>query len=99
MRDEVKHNISESLVLIILYLVFWSDDFEVSMLRKNKNSVWIKTVTISPPRDQQTSTKYTYVVVMGHKGTNHDEFNTIHNMEIEELNLSLIHISEPTRPY
>ena len=61
MRDEVKNNISESLVPMILYLVFWSDDFEGSMLRKNKNSVWIKTVTISPPHDQQKSANYTYV--------------------------------------
>ena len=56
------------------------------MLRKNKNSVWIKTVTISPPHDQQTSTKYTYVIAMGRKNANHDEVNTIHNMELEELN-------------
>ena len=36
MRDEVKNNISESLVPMILYLVFLYDDFEGSMLRKNK---------------------------------------------------------------
>ena len=71
---------------MILYLIFWSDDFEGSMLRKNKNSVWIKTVTISPPPDQQTSTKYTYVIAMGRKDNDHDEVNKIHNEELEQLN-------------
>ena len=52
---------------MILYLLFWSDDFEGAMLRKNKKSVWIKTVTICPPRDQITSTKYMYVVGIGCK--------------------------------
>lgn len=85
-REEVKQNISNSLVPMILYLIFWSDDFEGSMLRKNKNSVWIKTVTISPPPDQQTSTKYTYVIAMGRKSNNHDEVNKIHNEELEQLN-------------
>ena len=39
---------------MILYLLFWSDDFEGAMLRKNRKSVWIKTVTIFTLRDQVT---------------------------------------------
>ena len=53
---------------MILYLLFWSDDFEGSMLRKNKNSVWLKTVTICPPHDQVTSTKFTYIIPLVVKG-------------------------------
>ena len=71
---------------MILYLLFWSDDFEGSMLRKNKNSVWLKTVTICPPHDQVTSTKYTYVIAIGRKGSDHDEINKLHNEELEQLN-------------
>ena len=76
---------------LIFYVTLWSDDFEGAMLRKNKKSIWVKTITIFPPSNQKTSTKYTYVLAIGHKGTNHDEINVLH--------LSLIHISEPTRPY
>ena len=71
---------------MILYLLFWSDDFEGSMLRKNKNSIWLKTVTICPPHDQVTSTKFTYVVAIGRKGSDHDEINKLHNAELEQLN-------------
>ena len=46
---------------------------------------WIKTITKSPPPDQQTSTKYTYVITMGRKGNDHNEVNTIHNEELEQL--------------
>ena len=71
---------------MILYLLFWSDDFEGSMLRKNKNSVWLKLVTICPPHDQATSTKFTYAVAIGLKGSEHDEINKLHNAELEQLN-------------
>ena len=70
---------------MILYLLFWSDDFEGSMLRKNKNSVWLKTVTICPPHDQVTSTKFTYVIAIGRKGSDHDEINKLHNEELKQL--------------
>ena len=50
-----------------------------------KKSVWIKTVTICPPRDQVTSTKYTYVVGIGSKVSYHDEINTLHNNELHQL--------------
>ena len=111
---------------MILYLLFSSDAFEGAMIRKNKKSVWIKTVTIFPLSDQVTSTKYTYIVGIGRKGSDHDEINTFHKNGLQQLNkciyryyggkhirqnvpvifktitvlaLSLIHISEPTRPY
>ena len=64
---------------LIFYVTFWSDDFEGAMLRKNKKSIWIKTITICPPSNQTTSTKYTYVLAIGRKGTNHDEINVLHN--------------------
>ena len=46
----------------------------------------IKTVTIYPHRDQVTSTKYTYIVGIGSKGSDHDEINTFHNNELQQLN-------------
>ena len=69
---------------MILYMLFCSD--EGAILRKNKKSVWIKTVTIFLPRDQFTSTKYTYVVGIGRKRYDHDEINIFHNNELQQLN-------------
>ena len=83
-REEVQKQYADTNPMI-LYLLFWSDDFEGAMLRKNKRSVWIKTVTICPPRDQVTSTKYTYVVGIGRKGPHHDEINKLHNKELHQL--------------
>ena len=83
-RTEVKQQYCD-INPMILYLLFWSDDFEGAMLRKNKKSAWNKTVTIFPPRDQVTSTKYTYVVGIGRKAYDHDEINTFHNNEIQQL--------------
>ena len=70
---------------MILYLLFWSDDFEEAMLCKTKNSVWIKTVTICPPQYQITSSKYTYVLTIGRKGAPHKEVNITHNTELTDL--------------
>ena len=84
-RTEVKKKYCD-INPMILYLLFWSDDFEGSMLRKNKKSVWIKTVTICPTRDQVMSTKYTYVFGIGSKGYDHDEINKLHNNELQKLN-------------
>ena len=86
MQANVQQDAIPGIVPMILYLLFWSDDFEGAMLRKNKKSVWIKTVTICPPHDQVTSTKFTYVIAIGRKGFDHDEINILHNKELQQLN-------------
>ena len=73
---------------MILYVIFWSDDFEGTMLRKNYNSAWIKTIQIGPPQDQITSYKYIYVVAFGRKGDDYDNINLIHNNELQQLSQS-----------
>lgn len=83
-RQEVAKTFYEE-VPLIFYVTFWSDDFEGAMLRKNKKSIWIKTITICPPSNQTTSTKYTYVLAIGRKGSNHDEINVLHNDELYKL--------------
>ena len=90
-RTEVKQQYCD-INPMILYLLFWSDDFEGAMLRKNKKSVWIKTVTICPPRDKITSTKYKYVVGIGRKRYDHDEINTLHKNGLHQLKNSPIDI-------
>ena len=36
-------------------------------------------------KDQITSSKYTYVVALGHKESNHDEINLTHNKQLQQL--------------
>ena len=55
--EEDLHNMKP----MILYITLWSDDFEVNNTRKS-HSVWIQTVTICPPPDDVTSSKYTYLL-------------------------------------
>ena len=70
---------------MILYVIFWSDNFKGAMLRKNKNSAWIKTITICPSQDQITSFKYTHAIALGRKGSYYDEINITHNIELQQL--------------
>ena len=70
---------------MILYINIWSDYFEPNVYRKNRKSIWIKTVSISPPRDKTTSPMYTYVLAIGRKSDNHDSIHLFHNKGLIEL--------------
>ena len=50
----------------LLYVIFWSDDFEVTKVKKRK-SVWVHTVTICPPHAHATSARYTHALAVGMK--------------------------------
>ena len=83
-RDSVKESVEIGSNPLILYLSFWSDDFDAFTHRKTK-SIWIKTVTICPPSDQMTSPNYTFLLAIGRKGQNHDLINEIFMKEIKDL--------------
>ena len=70
---------------MILYVNFWSDISEGTMLHKNKTSVLMQTITICPPQDQITSSKYTYVIDLERKEFDHDKINLIHNNKLQQL--------------
>ena len=70
---------------IIIYIMIWSDDLKANHTRKNRNSTWIKTVTICPPRSDTTSPLYTYPIAMGRKGQCHDKVNEFFNKELQTL--------------
>ena len=70
---------------IVLYLILWSDDFEVNHTRRNKNSTWIKTVTICPPSNLTTSPIYTHPIAIGRKSDCHDNINEMINQELTAL--------------
>ena len=70
---------------LILYVILWSDDFEPNVTRKNRNSVWLKTITICPPENLKTSSLYTFPIAMGRKGQSHDMVNEMFNMELGSI--------------
>ena len=84
-KRNVKKGISDDINPLILYITFWSDDFEPNQHRKTKGSMWIKTVTICPPSNMSTSPKYTYILALSKKGIDHDVINDIFNKELKEL--------------
>ena len=69
----------------VLFVTFWSDDFEVNHTRKNRNSTWIKTMSIVGSKQTQTSPYHTQLIAIGHKGDNHNNINAHINKELLEL--------------
>ena len=72
----------------VFFLIIWSDDFEVNHTRKNRNSTWLKTVTIIPPPNMTTSKKHTNVVCLGRKNQDHSNVNKFFQDELEMLSKS-----------
>ena len=69
---------------LILHVIFWSDDFEVTYVKKSP-SVWIHTVTISPPNAHATSSRYTHALSIGMKGMDHDGVIRHYLDELQDL--------------
>ena len=85
-RQSVKDTLNDTNIHpMILYINLWSDDFEPNVYRKNRKSIWIKTVSICPPRDKTTSPMYTYVLAIGRKSDSHDTMHIYYNRELDEL--------------
>ena len=85
MYNNISLDNSLEMSIMILFLTFWSDNFEATALRKNTHSTWIKTVAICPPPSNMTSTPYNYLVAIGRKNDNHDKNNSIFNYELQQL--------------
>ena len=72
---------------IVLYFNEWSDDFDPSSssTRNNRGSVWMKSVTISPPSHQLHSLQYTYPIAIGKKASSHESVEERFASEVIEL--------------
>ena len=70
----------------VIFIMLWSDDFEVNHTRKNKSSTWLKTVTLVAPNCSATSENHTHALCLGSKKSNHDKVNAMFNKELQELN-------------
>ena len=67
------------------YFYFWSDSFLRCFIKQKNNSVWILTVTISPPADQISTGKFTHVLAMGKSTEDHTDVINHFHREAREL--------------
>ena len=85
-REKVKANIPNTdLFPLIIYINLWSDDFEPNNVKQHKKSTWMKTLTIAPPKDFQTSPRHTYVIALGPKAVTHEILNFHFNSQLKDL--------------
>lgn len=69
----------------VMFVSFWSDDFEINQTRKNRSSTWIKTMSLITTEKTDTSKHYTHLVAIGHKGNDHTTVNSHINAELQLL--------------
>ena len=70
---------------LIVFGTIWSDGFDANNVVHNAPSIWIRTITISPPQDDTTSTKHTFVLHMSREGVCHEHVNRLFNQELDDL--------------
>jgi len=71
---------------LCLYVVEWSDAFEPSSsVKSNRGSVWLKTVTISPPHDKLHSMTNTYPIAVGPHNVDHEEVEKLFAEELKQF--------------
>jgi hypothetical protein len=67
------------------YIYFWSDSFLRCFVKQKDNSVWILTVTISPPWTDVNKGTYTHVLAMGKSSEDHTPVIDHYMREAREL--------------
>jgi hypothetical protein len=72
--------------VLVLFLKFWSDDFDPNTsVKSNRQSVWVKTVSIFARLKNGNKVTYTYPIATSPKGDNHDEIDMRISIELEKL--------------
>ena len=71
---------------LFIGLTTWSDDCDPhAFAKKNRGSVWVKTVTILAVRGDGNTLKLSYPIAIGKKGDSHDDIDRFHNEELVAL--------------
>ena len=70
-----------------LYCKEWSDDFDPSHSKDNRNQVWMKTYTICPPTDSAKPDRgqHTAVISLGAKCDDHEEVESLITVQLKKL--------------
>ena len=73
--------------MLVLFITIWSDDFDPNKsIKSNRQSVWIKTITIFTMSKSGEKKKITYPVSLALKGSNHGSVDFKHSLELSSLN-------------
>lgn len=84
--NDAKQRKKDNSKLIVLFLTFWSDDFDPNKsIKSNRQSIWIKTLTIIAMNKYGTKIKSTYPLTLALKGSNHEVVEEKHNKMLELL--------------
>ena len=76
-------NISLTNNTLCLYVVEWSDAFEPSSsIKSNRGSVWLKTITISPPHNKLHCMTNTYPIAIGPHDVDHEDVEQLFAQEL-----------------
>ena len=67
------------------YIVFWSDSFQVHLVRLSSNSIWMLTFTVSPPKTSLVNKFYTYILAIGMKTWNHTPVINYYMNELQQI--------------
>ena len=72
--------------LITLFIIEWSDDFEPNKMKSNRNSIWLKTVTISPVHGLSKNSHHnTYPLSFGPKNSCHEMVEARFKEDLKQL--------------
>ena len=72
--------------VIVLFLKLWSDDFDPNnSIKSNRQSVWIKTLTICAMTETGHKVSYTYPISSSAKNADHEEVECLISNELEML--------------
>lgn len=72
--------------VIVLFLKLWSDDFDPNnSIKSNRQSVWIKTLTICAMTETGHKVSYTYPISSSAKNADHEEVECLINNELQML--------------
>ena len=74
----------------VIWFNEWADDFEANNSPKSRSSIWLKTITFSPPPslisdNQAKRLNYTYPIAIGPKCSNHNNVEKLFANELKDL--------------
>ena len=76
----------EGFPVVNLYIIEWSDAFEPNHMKNNRNSVWVKTVTVSPVNKMSNNSHHnTYPLSFGPKNSCHEIIEKRFKADLIEL--------------
>lgn len=78
--------LDNTLTMVPIFITFWSDDFDPNKsIKSNRQSVWIKTVTIFSMNESGEKIMVTYPLSLSNKGADHEQVESLYYKEVNQL--------------